>query len=172
MSYNSEHSGDRFSETGHSRQVHSTDGDSQRIDDAGGAMGGLEDRPLVHKVGNPPRRSVASQVLNTVKETMFPDDPFRQFKGQTTKRKWILGIQYIFPILEWLPNYKLSFLKGDILAGLTIASPFSRLLAGVFFAFTATFFAGVVQAGLGLFRCVDSSLLRASLTNGRLRCYC
>lgn len=26
----------------------------------------------------------------------------------------------IFPILDWLPNYKTSFLRGDILAGLTI----------------------------------------------------
>ena len=26
----------------------------------------------------------------------------------------------IFPILDWLPNYKTSFLRGDIFAGLTI----------------------------------------------------
>lgn len=122
MSYDPDHSGDRVSEAGHSRRVHSTDGGSQRFDDADGTKGSVEDRPLVHKVGNPPRLSVTSQVVNTVKETMFPDDPFRQFKGQTKKRKWILAIQYVFPILEWLPKYKLNLLKGDIIAGLTIAS--------------------------------------------------
>lgn len=29
-------------------------------------------------------------------------------------------MKQIFPILDWLPNYKTSFLKGDIFAGLTI----------------------------------------------------
>lgn len=119
MNSNADHSGDRLSETGHSHRVHSTDGG---FDDLDGAKGGPEDKPLVHKIGNPSQRSVTNQVLNTIKETMFPDDPFRGFRGQTKKRKWILGIQFVFPILHWLPNYQLHHLKGDIIAGLTIAS--------------------------------------------------
>lgn len=123
MTFTPEHSGGLASESGGSRRVHSTDGDLQRLDDPDhGSKGAPEDKPLVHKVGNPPRPSVTSQVLNTVKETMFPDDPFRQFRGQSRRRKWILGFQFLFPILDWLPNYKLSLLKGDIIAGLTIAS--------------------------------------------------
>ncbi|CAM6093612.1 unnamed protein product [Calypogeia fissa] len=208
----SDHSGALVPEpTGHSRRVHSTDGGSLRFDDPDGSRGATEDKPLVHKVGNPPRPSVTRQVLNTVKETMFPDDPFRQFKGQSKRRKWILGFQFVFPILEWAPNYKLNLLKGDIIAGLTIASlavpqdlgyanlaslpkvnglyssfvpPLIYAVMGssrdiaigpvavvsvllgtllrrelkpsdpnyIRLAFTATFFAGVVQAAMGFFR--------------------
>lgn len=210
MSSNPDHSGEGLADGIHSRRVHSTDGASGTIDEPGG-KGAHEDRPLVHKVGSAPADSVVTQVLNTVRETMFPDDPFRQFKGQSQGRKWWLGVQYVFPILDWLPKYKLNLLKGDIIAGLTIASlaipqdlayaklahlpPVNGLyssfvppliyaalgssrdiaigpvavvsvLLGTLLeneldpkdpnylrlAFTATFFAGVVQAALGFFR--------------------
>jgi hypothetical protein len=117
---NADHSGGLVSESG-SRRVYSNDV-SQRFDAPDGEKGFNEDRPLVHQVGNPPRPGVVTQVLSEVKETMFPDDPFRQFRGVSRRRKWILGIQYVFPILHWLPNYKIGHLKGDIVAGLTIAS--------------------------------------------------
>ncbi|RZC58195.1 hypothetical protein C5167_005504 [Papaver somniferum] len=76
----------------------------------------------VHKVVPPPPRSTAHKLKNRLKETFFSDDPFRQFKGQSPKRKWILGAQYFFPILQWCPNYTFKFFKSDIVAGLTIAS--------------------------------------------------
>ncbi|XP_047330754.1 probable sulfate transporter 3.3 [Impatiens glandulifera] len=76
----------------------------------------------VHQVSLPPRRSTLSKFRNRLKETFFSDDPLRQFKGQSLKKKWILAAQYIFPILQWGPNYNFNLLKSDIVSGLTIAS--------------------------------------------------
>ncbi|THF97355.1 hypothetical protein TEA_015903 [Camellia sinensis var. sinensis] len=76
----------------------------------------------VHKVVPPPHRSTLKKLKSRLKETFFPDDPLRQFKGQPLKQKFILGAQYIFPILEWGPNYSFKLLKSDIVSGLTIAS--------------------------------------------------
>ncbi|KAL4586699.1 hypothetical protein LXL04_011341 [Taraxacum kok-saghyz] len=76
----------------------------------------------IHKVETPPKRSSLRKLGNRLKETFFPDDPLRQFKGQSTKQKWLLGFQYIFPMLQWGPHYNLNLLKSDIVSGLTIAS--------------------------------------------------
>lgn len=76
----------------------------------------------VHKVVPPPHRSTWEKLKTRLKETFFPDDPLRQFQGQTTKTKWILGAQYVFPILQWGPNYSFQLLKSDVVSGLTIAS--------------------------------------------------
>lgn len=76
----------------------------------------------VHKVGIPETKSVANQFSGKMKETFFPDDPLRQFKGQSCGKKWLLGLQYLFPIFQWAPKYKLNLFKSDIISGLTIAS--------------------------------------------------
>lgn len=76
----------------------------------------------VHKVEAPPHISSLRKLKTRLKETFFPDDPLRQFKGQSVKKKWILGAQYAFPILKWGPEYTLKSFKSDIVAGLTIAS--------------------------------------------------
>ncbi|XP_012072227.1 probable sulfate transporter 3.3 [Jatropha curcas] len=76
----------------------------------------------IHQVVSPPHRSTIQKLKTRLKETFFPDDPLRQFKGQPFNKKWILVAQYVFPILQWGPNYNLSLLKSDIVAGLTIAS--------------------------------------------------
>ncbi|KAI3720115.1 hypothetical protein L6452_21025 [Arctium lappa] len=76
----------------------------------------------IHKVESPPKRSSFQKLMNRLKETFFPDDPLRQFKGQPTHQKWILAFQYIFPILQWGPHYNLNLLKSDVVSGLTIAS--------------------------------------------------
>nr|GME13744.1 sulfate transporter 1.3-like [Ipomoea batatas] len=78
--------------------------------------------PYVHKVGVPPKQSWFDEFKATVKETFFHDDPLRQFKDQSLLKKLFLGIQAVFPILEWGRSYNLSKLKGDLIAGLTIAS--------------------------------------------------
>ncbi|CAH1447374.1 unnamed protein product [Lactuca virosa] len=75
-----------------------------------------------HPVSIPPPQPFIKSLKNTVKETLFPDDPLRQFKDQPPSRKIILGIQYIFPIFDWGSRYNLSFFKSDIIAGITIAS--------------------------------------------------
>ncbi|PIN25976.1 Sulfate/bicarbonate/oxalate exchanger SAT-1 and related transporters (SLC26 family) [Handroanthus impetiginosus] len=76
----------------------------------------------VHRVAPPPRLSTLQKLKTRLKETLFPDDPLRQFKGQPWKIKLVLGAQYVFPVLEWGPKYSLSLLKSDIVSGLTIAS--------------------------------------------------
>lgn len=76
----------------------------------------------IHKVGVPPKQNLLQEFKYAVKETFFSDDPLRPFKDQSSSRKFILGIQAIFPILEWGKGYNFSKFKGDLIAGLTIAS--------------------------------------------------
>ncbi|TKY62421.1 Sulfate transporter 3.1 [Spatholobus suberectus] len=167
----------------------------------------------VHRVAIPPPQPFFKSVKYSMKETFFPDDPFRKFKNQPASKRFVLGLQYFFPIFEWAPKYTLHFFKSDLIAGITIASlaipqgisyaklanlppilglyssfipPLiyammgssrdlavgtvavgSLLIASMLgrvvnfnenpklflhLAFTATFFAGVLQASLGLFR--------------------
>jgi sulfate transporter 3 len=83
----------------------------------------LEITPMeVHKVLPPPHRSTIQKLKSRLKETFFPDDPLRQFKGQPLGKKWILAAKYFFPILQWGPNYSFKLFKSDIVSGLTIAS--------------------------------------------------
>lgn len=77
---------------------------------------------MKHAVVGPPAQSSASKLVAKLKETFFPEDPLRQFKGQPRGRQWVMWAQYIFPILQWAPHYKLSQFKSDLVAGLTIAS--------------------------------------------------
>ncbi|XP_050375682.1 sulfate transporter 1.3-like [Argentina anserina] len=97
--------------------VHSSneDLDYQEMDDSQGGT-------YIHKVGVPPKQKLFKEFMNTVKETFFSDDPLRSFKHQPKSRKLILGMQAIFPILEWGRKYTLSNFRGDLIAGLTIAS--------------------------------------------------
>lgn len=81
-----------------------------------------ESLPCVHKVGLPPKQNLFQEITAAVKETLFADDPLRQFKDQTRSRKFVLGIQTLFPIFEWGRDYSFSKFKGDLVAGLTIAS--------------------------------------------------
>ncbi|XP_029129685.1 sulfate transporter 1.3 [Cajanus cajan] len=78
--------------------------------------------PQAHKVAIPPRQNLFNEFKDTIKETLFADDPLRPFKDQTKSKKLILGIEAIFPILNWGRSYNLKKFKGDIISGLTIAS--------------------------------------------------
>ncbi|XP_030954400.1 probable sulfate transporter 3.5 isoform X3 [Quercus lobata] len=69
-----------------------------------------------------PPRDFATTLKSDLKETFFPDDPFRQFKDDKPTRRVTKALQYFIPILEWLPKYNLRLLRYDILAGLTITS--------------------------------------------------
>ncbi|XP_003632327.1 sulfate transporter 3.1 [Vitis vinifera] len=75
-----------------------------------------------HRVAVPPPQPFTKSLKTSLKETFFPDDPLRQFKNQPASRKFILGLQYFFPILEWGPRYSFQFLKADLISGITIAS--------------------------------------------------
>ncbi|KAF8404551.1 hypothetical protein HHK36_009438 [Tetracentron sinense] len=81
-----------------------------------------ENLRYVHKVGLPQKQNLLKEFKATVKETFFADDPLRPFKDQPRSRKFILGLQAVFPILEWGRDYNLTKFKGDLIAGLTIAS--------------------------------------------------
>ncbi|CDY70201.1 BnaAnng32950D, partial [Brassica napus] len=166
-----------------------------------------------HAVEAPEPQPFLKSLQYSVKETLFPDDPFRQFKNQTTSRQVVLGLKYFLPILEWAPRYNFKLFKSDLIAGITIASlaipqgisyaklanlppilglyssfvpplvyavlgsskdlavgtvAVGSLLTGAMLskevdaekdpklylhlAFTATFFAGVLEASLGIFR--------------------
>ncbi|KAJ6852240.1 sulfate transporter 1.2-like [Iris pallida] len=76
----------------------------------------------VHKVGFPPKKKLTREFTETLKETLFSDDPLRPYKDQPKSRKLALGIQSLFPILRWGREYNLNKFKGDIISGLTIAS--------------------------------------------------
>ncbi|XP_010030061.2 sulfate transporter 1.3 isoform X1 [Eucalyptus grandis] len=78
--------------------------------------------PYIHKVGIPPKQNLMQEFTATLKETLFADDPLRWFKDQPQSRKFIIGIQSVFPILEWGRHYNLAKFRGDLIAGLTIAS--------------------------------------------------
>ncbi|KAG8388327.1 hypothetical protein BUALT_Bualt02G0114000 [Buddleja alternifolia] len=76
----------------------------------------------VHKVCLPPHRTTVQKFRHRLSEIFFPDDPLHKFKHQTPFRKFVLGLQFFFPVFQWGPNYSLKLLKSDVISGLTIAS--------------------------------------------------
>ncbi|CAO2822824.1 unnamed protein product [Amaranthus hypochondriacus] len=76
----------------------------------------------IHSVPLPPKKSTLHKLKYKLTEIFFPDDPLHQFKNQSLKTKFILGFQYFFPILQWLPTYGFQLFRSDLVAGLTIAS--------------------------------------------------
>ncbi|CAH1450569.1 unnamed protein product [Lactuca virosa] len=81
-----------------------------------------DDLPYVHKVGKPPKQDLLKEIKTGLKETFLSDDPLKPFKGQSRKKKLVLGFQTLFPILGWVRDYSFSKFKGDLIAGCTIAS--------------------------------------------------
>ncbi|XP_031102860.1 probable sulfate transporter 3.4 [Ipomoea triloba] len=80
-------------------------------------------QPLeMHKVCMPPHRSTVQKLRQRVGEIFFPDNPVHRFKNQTWVKKLVLCVQFLFPVLEWGPNYSLTLLRADLVSGLTIAS--------------------------------------------------
>lgn len=77
----------------------------------------------VHGVNFSTQRDFVTKLKSGLKETFFPDDPFRQFKEEEKQsRRFIKGVQYFVPIFEWLPNYNIRTFFSDLVAGLTITS--------------------------------------------------
>ncbi|KAJ6312929.1 hypothetical protein OIU77_014450 [Salix suchowensis] len=85
-------------------------------------MGNNYNYECPHPVAIPPAKPFIESIKSGIEETLFPDDPFRQFKNQPASRKLILGLQYFVPVLEWAPRYTFEFFKADLIAGITIAS--------------------------------------------------
>lgn len=82
----------------------------------------VESLPYVQKLGVPPRPSLWKEFGDTVMEIFFWDDPLGAFKNQPGSTRFILALQAIFLILQWGKSYSFSKFKGDLIAGLTIAS--------------------------------------------------
>ncbi|KAA8534999.1 hypothetical protein F0562_030002 [Nyssa sinensis] len=76
----------------------------------------------VHKVNFATPRSFKTALKSDLKETFFPDDPFRQFENEPPSGRLKKAVQYFVPVFEWLPKYSLRLFKYDLLAGITIAS--------------------------------------------------
>ncbi|GAV57572.1 Sulfate_transp domain-containing protein/STAS domain-containing protein/Sulfate_tra_GLY domain-containing protein [Cephalotus follicularis] len=83
---------------------------------------GNADYECPHRVAIPPAKPFFKSLQSGLKETFFPDDPFRPLKNQPASTKLILGLQYFVPFLEWAPRYTFEFFKADLIAGITIAS--------------------------------------------------
>ncbi|KAJ1418610.1 SLC26A/SulP transporter domain, partial [Sesbania bispinosa] len=76
-----------------------------------------------HGVNFSTQRDFSTKLKSGLKETFFPDDPFKQFKEEDNpSRRVIKGVQYFIPIFEWLPNYSWRIFWSDLIAGLTISS--------------------------------------------------
>ena len=76
----------------------------------------------MHKVSLPERRTTAKALRQRLAEVFFPDDPLHQFKNQSSARRLVLALQYLFPIFQWGSEYSPRLLRSDVVAGLTIAS--------------------------------------------------
>jgi high affinity sulfate transporter 1 len=75
-----------------------------------------------HKVGVPQRKNIFQDFSTRFKEIFFHDDPLYEFKDQPKRKKLLLGIQSFFPIVGWARDYNIKKFRGDLIAGLTIAS--------------------------------------------------
>ncbi|OIW11281.1 hypothetical protein TanjilG_28372 [Lupinus angustifolius] len=76
----------------------------------------------VQRVSIPPPQPFFMSLKYNLKETFFPDDPFKHFNNQTPLKRLLLTLQYFFPIFQWAPHYTFNFLKSDIISGITIAT--------------------------------------------------
>lgn len=75
------------------------------------------------RVPVPPARPFLHSLGANLKETFFPDDPFRAVAREDGRgRRAGAALRYLFPCLEWLPSYTLGALRSDLIAGVTVAS--------------------------------------------------
>jgi sulfate transporter 3 len=82
----------------------------------------ITDKESQCRVPVPPARPFLDTFQANLKETFFPDDPFRQFKNERGSKRVLSTLQYFLPVLEWAPRYTLNLFKSDLIAGITIAS--------------------------------------------------
>eukprot|EP00271_Cylindrocystis_brebissonii_P020085 TRINITY_DN64_c0_g1_i11.p1 TRINITY_DN64_c0_g1~~TRINITY_DN64_c0_g1_i11.p1 ORF type:complete len:653 (-),score=128.48 TRINITY_DN64_c0_g1_i11:1740-3698(-) len=84
-----------------------------------------DSKPLIHRVEVPHRDfgEEARFALKPLKDLLVEDeDPFHEYRGKTEIQQAFVTLKTIFPIVGWVAEYKLKWLVGDIIAGLTIAS--------------------------------------------------
>ncbi|KAH9608049.1 hypothetical protein KSS87_020884 [Heliosperma pusillum] len=74
------------------------------------------------RVPIPEDKPFATLLKSNLKETFFPDDPFRSLKNKSCLQQLWFALQYFIPIFDWAPRYTLNLFKSDLIAGITIAS--------------------------------------------------
>ncbi|KAF5742955.1 Sulfate transporter 3 5 isoform 1 [Tripterygium wilfordii] len=136
-----------------------------------------------HGVNYATPRGFGTKLRSGFKETLFPDDPFRQFKNENNSLLRIKrAIQYFIPIFYWLPNYNFGLFKYDVLAGLTITSlaipqgiSYARLasippIIGLYSSFVPPLIYAVFGSSkhLAVGTVAASSLLIASILHGKV----
>nr|CAB3501951.1 unnamed protein product [Digitaria exilis] len=85
--------------------------------------GSTESNGAAARVPMPPARPFLDTFRGNLKETFFPDDPFRSVvRERGAARRTVAALRYFFPFLEWAPAYTLGSFKSDLIAGVTIAS--------------------------------------------------
>ncbi|XP_066315702.1 sulfate transporter 3.1-like [Miscanthus floridulus] len=95
----------------------------QQVIDVPAAAADDSARRRLARVPVPPPRSLLSTVGAKLKETLFPDDPFRAVAREPAGRRRALAVlRYLLPCLEWLPSYSFAKLRSDVVSGVTIAS--------------------------------------------------
>ncbi|KAI3407680.1 STAS domain-containing protein [Psidium guajava] len=82
----------------------------------------------VHRVNFAPPRGFAATFKSHAKETLFPDDPFKQFKNEERPIK--KAVQYFFPIFEWLPNYSSKLFRLGIVVDFLSHSTIVGFISG------------------------------------------
>ncbi|TYI61390.1 hypothetical protein E1A91_D10G169700v1 [Gossypium mustelinum] len=123
-------------------------------------MGSTGEYESQRRVRVPPSKPFLKSLQARLKETFFPDDPFRQFKNQPISNKFLLGLQYFVPIIEWAPRYTFDFFKADLIAGITVAS--LAVPQGISYASLAS-----IPPILGLYSSFVPPLLYAMLGSSR-----
>ncbi|KAG4126328.1 hypothetical protein ERO13_D10G150600v2 [Gossypium hirsutum] len=123
-------------------------------------MGSTGEYESQRRVPVPPSKPFLKSLQARLKETFFPDDPFRQFKNQPISNKFLLGLQYFVPIIEWAPLYTFDFFKADLIAGITVAS--LAVPQGISYASLAS-----IPPILGLYSSFVPPLLYAMLGSSR-----
>ncbi|KAL6883414.1 hypothetical protein ACP4OV_010828 [Aristida adscensionis] len=70
-----------------------------------------------------PPRPLLCTVGSRLRETLFPDEPWRAVSREPAGRaRAVAVLRYLLPCLEWAPFYSLAALRSDLIAGLTVAS--------------------------------------------------
>ncbi|KAB2009428.1 hypothetical protein ES319_D10G166000v1 [Gossypium barbadense] len=123
-------------------------------------MGSTGEYESQRRVPVPPSKPFLKSLQARLKETFFPDDPFRQFKNLPISNKFLLGLQYFVPIIEWAPRYTFDFFKADLIAGITVAS--LAVPQGISYASLAS-----IPPILGLYSSFVPPLLYAMLGSSR-----
>uniref|UniRef100_A0A0E0JKN9 STAS domain-containing protein n=1 Tax=Oryza punctata TaxID=4537 RepID=A0A0E0JKN9_ORYPU len=128
-------------------------------------------------------RPFGAAVRAGLKDTFFPDDPFRGLGGMPPARRAWRVARYFVPALDWAAGYSAGSFWYDLLAGVTIASlsipqgiSYATLagippVIGLYSCFVPPLVYAVMGSSrnLGVGPVATSSLLVASIVGGKVR---